>query len=78
MIGIACVLIYLAIGKGFEPLLLLPMAFGMLLANIPGANIMHNEFFVGTGQEEHFVIDYGRILHEGGLFDLLYLGVKLG
>ena len=78
MIGIACVLIYLAIGKGFEPLLLLPMAFGMLLANIPGANIMHNEFFVGTGQEEHFVIDYSKILHEGGLFDLLYLGVKLG
>ena len=56
MIGIACSLIYLAVVKGFEPLLLLPMAFGMLLANIPGANIMHNEFFVVNG-EEHFVID---------------------
>lgn len=77
MIGIACVLIYLAVVKGFEPLLLLPMAFGMLLANIPGANIMHNEFFVGNG-EEHFVIDYGKVLREGGLFDMLYLGVKLG
>ena len=77
MIGIACILIYLAVVKGFEPLLLLPMAFGMLLANIPGANIMHNEFFVGNG-EEHFVIDYGKVLREGGLFDMLYLGVKLG
>ena len=41
MIGISFVLLYLAIGKGFEPLLLLPIAFGMLLANLPMSNIMH-------------------------------------
>jgi len=76
MLAIACVLIYLAIGKEFEPLLLLPISFGMLLANLPMAEIMHNVFFVGTG-EEHFVMDYGQILG-GGIFDILYLGVKLG
>jgi len=77
MLAISCVLIYLAIGKEFEPLLLLPIAFGMLLSNLPMANIMHNALFVGHG-EEHFVMDFGKILHEGGLLDLLYLGVKLG
>ena len=40
MIGIACVLIYLAVKKGFEPLLLLPIAFGMLLVNLPLSGIM--------------------------------------
>ncbi len=77
MLAVACVLIYLAIGKGFEPLLLLPISFGMLLANLPLSNLMHNVLFVGSG-EEHFVMDFGKILHEGGLLDLLYLGVKLG
>ncbi|MDR3293721.1 MAG: sodium ion-translocating decarboxylase subunit beta, partial [Clostridiales bacterium] len=38
MIAIACLLVYLAIVKKFEPLLLLPIAFGMLLINIPGAH----------------------------------------
>ena len=66
------ILLYLAIGKKFEPMLLLPIAFGMLLANIPGQDLIHTElFFV-----EH--PDYGRILREGGLIDMLYLGVKLG
>jgi len=77
MLVISCVLIYLAIGKQFEPLLLLPISFGMLLANLPMSNLMHNVFFVGSG-EENFVMDFGQILHEGGLLDLLYLGVKLG
>ena len=50
MITIACVLLYLAIVKQFEPLLLLPIAFGMLLSNLPmfansGAIMMHPEFF---------------------------------
>ncbi len=72
MIAIACVLLYLAIVKGFEPMLLLPIAFGMALANLPGAEIFHADFF--TGQE----IDYGQVLHDGGLLDILYLGVKLG
>ncbi len=78
MLVISCLLIYLAIGKQFEPLLLLPIAFGMLLANLPLSNLLHNVLFVGTGEEEHFVMDFGKILHEGGLLDLLYLGVKLG
>lgn len=76
MICISCLLVYLAIGKKFEPLLLLPIAFGMLLANLPGAGIMHSGFFVSD--DPNFTIDFGKILHEGGLFDLLYLGVKLG
>lgn len=77
MLVIACVLLYLAIAKKFEPLLLLPIAFGMLLSNLPmftnsSAIMMHPEFF--NGKE----IDFGRVLHDGGLLDLLYLGVKLG
>ena len=49
MIAIACVLFYLAIVKGFEPLLLLPIAFGMLLTNLPAAEssrIFYAEWFV--------------------------------
>ncbi len=72
MIAIACVLLYLAIVKKFEPLLLLPIAFGMLLANIPIGGVMHPEMFLGDS------IDYAEVLHDGGLLDLLYLGVKLG
>ncbi|MDP4133540.1 MAG: sodium ion-translocating decarboxylase subunit beta [Bacillota bacterium] len=72
MIAIACVLLYLAIVKQFEPLLLAPIAFGMLLANLPGAGIFHAEFFTHTD------IDYGLVLQKGGLLDILYLGVKLG
>ena len=45
MIAIACVLCYLAIGKKFEPLLLLPIAIGMLLTNLPGAEVFHEELF---------------------------------
>ena len=40
MLLISLVLLYLAIAKGFEPLLLLPIAFGILLANLPGADLM--------------------------------------
>ena len=46
MFGIAFVLSYLAIVKGFEPLLLLPIAIGMLLTNLPGANIFHLDLFI--------------------------------
>ncbi len=79
MILIACVLFYLAIVKKFEPLLLLPIAFGMLLSNLPLGEIMHPEYFIDpaylvNGKD----LDFGLILHEGGLLDLLYLGVKLG
>lgn len=72
MIIIACVLIYLAIGRGFEPLLLLPIAFGMLLTNIPVTEMFHMEYFTSN------VVDYGTVLKSGGLLDFLYLGVKLG
>ena len=72
MFAISFVLVYLAIVKGFEPLLLLPIAIGMLLTNLPGANMFHLDFFVA---EE---ISFGQVLHDGGLLDLLYLGVKLG
>lgn len=72
MFVIAGVLIYLAIAKGFEPLLLLPIAFGMLLTNLPGANLYHAEFFQATQ------LDFGLMVQKGGLLDWLYLGVKLG
>ena len=72
MFLISFVLVYFAIVKKFEPLLLLPIAIGMLLTNLPGANLFHLDFFIA---EE---INYGQVLHDGGLLDLLYLGVKLG
>ena len=72
MFAIAFTLVYLAIVKKFEPLLLLPIAIGMLLTNLPGANMFHLDLFIA---EE---INYGAVLHDGGLLDLLYLGVKLG
>ncbi len=73
MIAIACGLLYLAIVKKFEPLLLLPIAFGMLLANLPGAGVYHPELWdVAKG------INYSDVLHEGGILDILYMGVKLG
>ena len=67
---IVAVLFYLAIVKKFEPLLLIPIAFGMLLANIPGANIFHMEFFV---QENSAIINTEEIIEHGGLLDVLYL-----
>ena len=72
MFLISFVLVYLAIVKKFEPLLLLPIAIGMLLTNLPGANMFHLDLFIA---EE---INYAQVLHDGGLLDLLYLGVKLG
>ena len=72
MLLVSFVLIYLAIGKKFEPLLLLPIAVGMLLTNLPGAGMFHLDFFIAES------VDYMHVLHHGGLLDLLYLGVKLG
>ncbi len=72
MIAISFVLIYLAIVKKFEPLLLLPIAIGMLLTNLPGANMFHLDLFI---QES---ISYSDVFHKGGFLDLVYLGVKLG
>ena len=76
MIGVSCVLLYLAIKKEFEPLLLLPIAFGMLLANLPFAGIFHPEFFNAEALKNG--LNFSKILHDGGLLDILYLGVKLG
>ena len=84
MIAIACVLLYLAIVKKFEPLLLLPIAFGMLLSNLPmikdsSAIMMHTEFFTNPEyMTDRKYINVGYICQHGGLLDLLYLGVKLG
>ncbi len=73
MMAISFVLMYLAIVKKFEPLLLLPIAFGMLLTNLPGAGMFHEEFFA----DGHVHWDlFGSV--GGGLIDYLYLGVKLG
>ena len=47
MIAVSFVLLYLAIVKGFEPLLLLPIAFGMLCTNLPGADMFHEILFAG-------------------------------
>lgn len=64
MLGVACVLIYMAIVKKYEPLLLLPIAFGVLLANLPMANLM------APPPTDHST--------PGGLLYYLYQGVKLG
>ena len=73
MIIIACVLLYLAIVKKFEPLLLLGIAFGCLLSNLPGAGLYHQELWTKFMAHE---IGYGTILLEGGLLDIFYIGVK--
>ena len=73
MVLIACVLLYLAIVKKFEPLLLLPIAFGMLLTNLVGAGVYHEEYFAG-GHVHWDMFASGS----PGLVDILYLGVKLG
>lgn len=69
MLLIAFVLMYLAIKKEFEPLLLLPIAFGMLMTNLPGATLYHEEFF----QDGIEWSSYEKF----GLLDILYIGVKL-
>ena len=75
MIGVACVLLYLGIVKKFEPLLLVGIAFGCLLTNIPGAGLYHPELWDQLIAGE---IGYGTILKQGGLLDILYIGVKTG
>ena len=78
MLVVGCGLLYLAIVRGFEPLLLLPIAFGMILANLPGSGIIHMEYFIGTGEEVLLHPSWIDILNGGGLGDMLYMGVKLG
>ena len=122
MFAIAFVLVYLAIGRKFEPLLLLPIAIGMLLTNLPGGGLFHLDLFIPSSEKVQALeaafadgvfsmeelanlrnlgfaipegyandaelyntlmtnltsVNYGDVLHHGGLLDLLYLGVKLG
>ena len=102
MILLSFVLFYLAIKKQYEPLLMLPIAFGMLLTNLPFTGLYHPELwnpstnpyfapqYIGTAYADgagnqifssiftqQTSLDYGKVLHEGGLLDMLYLGVKL-
>lgn len=102
MILLSFVLFYLAIVKQYEPLLMLPIAFGMLLTNLPNTGLYHEELwnpatnpyyapvYYGTDAAnaagsrffdslflKETSLDYGKVLHDGGLLDMLYLGVKL-
>ena len=75
MIAIACVLLYLGLVKQFEPLLLVGIAFGMLLTNLPGSEMYHPELWDAYIAGELRLTD---IIHDGGLLDILYIGVKAG
>jgi oxaloacetate decarboxylase beta subunit len=80
MLLIGCFLLYLAIKKEYEPLLLLPIAFGMILTNLPGAGMFdsemwNNEFLNPASPNYH---SYGYVMAHGGLLDILYIGVKSG
>ena len=74
MLAVACVLLYLAIVKQFEPLLLLPIGFGMLMTNLPLDGIFHMDIFINSTNH----IDWALLGSSGGMVDYIYLGVKLG
>ena len=74
MLAVACVLLYLAIVKQFEPLLLLPIGFGMLMTNLPLDGIFHMDIFINSTNH----IDWENFSATAGLIDYLYMGVKLG
>ena len=77
MIIIACVLLYLGIGKKFEPLLMCGIAFGCLLTNLPMGGLYHQELWTNFMTEGHAAYhSYGEILKHGGLLDIFYIGVK--
>ena len=74
MLAVACGLLYLAIVKQFEPLLLLPIGFGMLMTNLPLDGIFHMDIFINSTNH----IDWALLGSSGGMVDYIYLGVKLG
>ena len=74
MLAVACVLLDLAIVKQFEPLLLLPIGFGMLMTNLPLDGIFHMDIFINSTNH----IDWALLGSSGGMGDYIYLGVKLG
>ena len=77
MIGIACVLLYLGIVKKFEPLLLVGIAFGCLLSNLPLGGLYNQELWTAfMDKNSEFYHSYGHVLANGGLLDFFYIGVK--
>ncbi|MCQ2311776.1 MAG: sodium ion-translocating decarboxylase subunit beta [Paludibacteraceae bacterium] len=86
MLLVSFFLLFLAIKKQYEPLLLLPIAFGMLLTNLPNAGMFHEELWASFLQPmlEDGVTpnpayhSYGAILKNAGLLDVMYIGVKAG
>jgi len=72
MIAISFVLLYLAIVKQFEPLLLLPIAFGMLCTNLPGADMFHEILFAGG--HIHWDMFHGDPIQAAELYELLQQG----
>ena len=77
MLLVSCILLYLAIAKGFEPLLLIPIAFGMLLANLPEAGLMAPPI-VKIAPDPITGELVSTTIENGGLLYYLYQGVKLG
>lgn len=73
LIGLALVFLFLAIKKQFEPLLLVGIAFGMLLTNLPISGVYNPAFWTDPSG-----VDYIKVLQQGGLIDMLYIGVKTG
>ena len=80
MLAVGCVLLYLAIKKEYEPLLLLPIAFGMILTNLPGTGLFHTEMWNDEflNPDSPYYHSYRHVMAEGGLLDVLYIGVKAG
>ncbi len=77
MLVIGCVLLYLGIVKQFEPLLLVGIAFGCVLSNLPNAGLYHPEIweaFMDPSNPAYH--SYGEVLKSGGLLDIFYIGVK--
>ena len=72
MVAVACLLLYLAIVKKFEPLLLLPIAFGMLLTNLLGSDIYHEEIFAG-GHVNWDILHGAILVKSPNLCDLVNL-----
>ena len=80
MIIVAFFFLYLGIKKKFEPLLLVGIAFGMLLTNLPASvsdALFHPDWWTGEAAVSNGV-DYLNVLQHGGLLDILYIGVKTG
>ena len=77
MIAISCVLLYLGIVKKFEPLLMVGIAFGCLLTNLPLGGLYHQQLWTNFMDATHPAYhSYGTILSNGGLLDFFYIGVK--